>query len=119
MVYAPAHIPHLTKHTNTVGKAFSNIGHIIWHHKYFWTILLFIIIVGFVDTNSLWHRYQLHADNNSTRAEIEKYDRKYEAAETELNRLASSPEAVEIVAREHLMMKTADEDVYEIVEVAE
>lgn len=102
-----------------MGKRLSNMGRYIWRHKYFWTIALFVVIVGFVDSNSMLHRYELHSANEALRTEIASYEGKYKAATSEMESLAHSQEAVETVAREHLMMKTADEDIYEIVEEAD
>ena len=80
--------------------------------KYLWTILIFIVYVGFIDSNSFWHRYELHQQNNELREEIKRFEKRYEADTKEYNELKYSPEAVERVARVNLFMKTEDEDVY-------
>lgn len=84
------------------------------HKKYLWTILLFVIVVGFVDPNSFWHRYEIHRQNEQLREEIKNYEDLYNADSRELNDLEHNPEAVESVARVNLYMKTANEDVYVI-----
>lgn len=102
-----------------MGKRISSIGRYILRHKYFWTILLFILVVGFLDSNSMLHRYNLHAENEAVRDEIAKYDKEYAKTSADLEDLMSSNEAIEIVARENLMMKKADEDVYEVITTEE
>lgn len=80
--------------------------------KYLWTFLIFIVYVGFIDSNSFWNRYELHKQNNALREEIKRFEEKYEADTKEYNELKFSPEAVERVARVNLYMKTENEDVY-------
>lgn len=84
------------------------------HKKYLWTILFFIVVVGFVDPNSFWHRYEIIKQNDQLRSEIKNYEDRYKADSHELNELEHNPEAVERVARVNLYMKTANEDVYVI-----
>ena len=43
------------------------------HKKYLWTILFFVIVVGFVDPNSFWHRYEIHRQNEQLREEIKNF----------------------------------------------
>lgn len=80
--------------------------------KYLWTIVIFCVYVGFLDSNSFWRRYELHQQNNALREEIKRYEDKYNADTKEYNELQFSPEAVERVARVNLYMKTKNEDVY-------
>ena len=67
-----------------------------------------------LDENSLISRYQLHARNEATRAEIRKYEEQYMRDQRDLQEMQNSPDAVERVARMDLLMKTPDEDVYVI-----
>lgn len=80
--------------------------------KYLWTIVAFIVIAGFVDSNSFWHRYQIKLQNDALRQEIAAYKAQYNADTHELNDIEHNPDAVERVARVNLYMKTANEDVY-------
>ena len=82
--------------------------------KYLWTILAFIAIVGFLDTNSFLRLFELRRQNAALRAEIAEYEARYNADTKALHDLMNNPEAVERVARVNLNMKTADEDVYVI-----
>lgn len=99
-----------------MGKKLSAFGRNIWHHKYLWTILLFVILVGFIDSNSLMQRYRLTKHNAALRAEIKQYDESYKADSRTYEELQKSDEAVKKVARVELFMKTDNEDVYVIEE---
>lgn len=88
----------------------------IWRHKYFWTIVIFSVHLGFIDANSLWYRYRLTQENKATLKEIAYYEKSFENDRNKLKRLSSDPEALIRVARENHQMKAADEDVYYIVE---
>ena len=89
------------------------VGH-LRRHKYLWTTLVFLLIIDVLDENSLIYRYQLHARNEATRAEIRKYEAQYMRDQRDLQEMQNSPDAVERVARMDLLMKTPDEDVYVI-----
>lgn len=82
--------------------------------KYLWTISAFILIVGFLDPNSFYHRYNLHRENEELRQQIRDYEALYDHSTLELHDLERSPEAIERVARVDLYMKTSDEDIYVI-----
>ena len=99
-----------------MGKKLSSLGRSIWRHKFLWTIALFVIIVGFVDSNSMLQRYKLSQHNAALRAEIQQFDERYNADCRTFRELQYSEEAVENVARVELFMKTDNEDVYVIEE---
>ena len=91
---------------------FSKISTWVWRYKYIWTFLLFALIIGVLDTNSLMRRYDIRKENDALRAEIQAYKDQFEADKRELRALQNDPEVVEEVARMRLFMKTPDEDVY-------
>ena len=97
-----------------MGKKLNAVAGHLRRHKYLWTTLVFLLIIGVLDENSLISRYQLHARNEATRAEIRKYEEQYQRDQRDLHEMQNSPDAVERVARMHLLMKTPDEDVYVI-----
>lgn len=99
-----------------MGKRINRLGRHFWRHKYIWTIVAFILIVGVVDPNSLLRRYQLRKANEALRAEIAQYDAQYERDKHALHRLRNDQEAIEHVARVRLYMKTENEDLYIIEE---
>lgn len=95
-----------------MGRKIKNFCRSLFYKKYLWTIVIFIIVAGFVDSNSIWHRYQIKLQNDALRREIASYEAQYNADTRELNDIEHNPDAVERVARVNLYMKTADEDVY-------
>lgn len=97
-----------------MGKKMNVVASHLRRHKYLWTTLVFLLIIGVLDENSLISRYQLHARNEATRAEIRKYEEQYLRDQRDLQEMQNSPDAVERVARMDLLMKTPDEDVYVI-----
>lgn len=83
-------------------------------HNCLWLTIFFVVLIGFVDSNSVVRRIELLQTNNELRQEILKYETKYNEDTRELEKLDNSPEAVERVARMKLLMKSNDEDIYVI-----
>ena len=81
-------------------------------YKYVAASLVFLLIIGVLDENSLWVRFGRKADIANLRREIEKYEAQYDAETAQLEALRSDPEAVERMAREVYLMKRPNEDVY-------
>lgn len=97
-----------------MGQKLKRFGLRLIRQKFLWTIVAFIVIVGFLDTNSIIRRYELHTHNEELRQEIRKYEEQYHHDTQQLYELDNNPEEVIRVARVNLYMKTADEDVYVI-----
>ena len=97
-----------------MSKNISDIWEAFCRHKYLWSILVFVLIAGFLDENSSLRYWQLTQHNNSLREEIAQYETEYKETTEELQRLNKSPKAYEEVARVRLFMKSEDEDVYVI-----
>ena len=95
------------------------INSAIWRHKYIWTIVAFVVIVGFVDANSFYRRFTLNRENRALEEEIKRYDDKYKADTRRIEQLRSDPDAIIKVARENHKMKSDDEDVYYIIDHAQ
>lgn len=93
---------------------------IFWHtmskFKYLLTLVLFVAITGFLDTNSYIKRRQLCAANDSLRAQIAYYEACCKRDSTRLKQLQNNPNKLVRVAREDYLMKSADEDIYIIIE---
>ncbi|AVM53391.1 septum formation initiator [Bacteroides zoogleoformans] len=81
-------------------------------HKYLITLVLFALIIGFLDENSVVRRLGYAREENRLRDEIEKYRKEYEENTERLNELAVDSGAIERVAREKYLMKKPDEDIY-------
>lgn len=88
----------------------------IWNYirrrKYWITLLIFIVVIGFLDENSLIQRIKHRNEISMLNSEIEKYKKQYEEDTERLKELTTNPEALEKIAREKYLMKKPDEDIY-------
>lgn len=86
-----------------------------WHlpfMKYALTVVLGVLLVGFVGENSMWaHVRNLHRISKLNE-EIHVYTSSHERDQEQLQRLDANPKAMEKIARERYFMKTKDEDIY-------
>lgn len=81
-------------------------------HKYLITIILFGVIIGFLDENSCVRRAGYLKEASRLRSEIEKYRKEYEENTERLNELVVDSSAIERIAREKYLMKKPDEDIF-------
>lgn len=88
------------------------IWNYIRRHKYLITVLAFVVIVGFLDENSLVQRVKHRNEISELNGEIEKYRKQYEEDTEKLKELTTNPEALEKIAREKYLMKKPDEDIF-------
>ena len=93
-----------------------NILIFIGKHNYVLSLLVFIIIVGFLDANSFMQRIQLQQINDSLRLQIQHFEEICTRDSSRLKQLQSDPSAVVRVAREEYLMKAENEDVFIIIE---
>ena len=71
------------------------IINLIGHYKYVITIVVGVLVVGFLDENSFVRRVQLELQISDMNAEIEKYRSIYESDSKQLRELRTNPEAFE------------------------
>lgn len=81
-------------------------------HKYWITVLTFVVIVGFVDENSMIRRGSYTREIHRLQNEIDRYRADYEENTQKLNELTTNPDAIEQIAREKYLMKKPNEDIY-------
>ena len=81
-------------------------------NKYLVTLVIFAVILGFLDENNLMRRFQYAREESRLRSEIEKYRNEYEESTERLNELAVDSGAIERIAREKYLMKKPNEDIY-------
>lgn len=93
-------------------KRLAPIINLIGHYKYVITIVVGVLVVGFLDENSFGRRVQLELQVSDMEAEIEKYRSIYESDSRQLRELRTNPRAFEKIARERYFMKADDEDIY-------
>ena len=82
----------------------------IRQHKYLITIVAFLVIIVFLDDNSLIQRAKHRQEIYALTDEIEKYKKQYEEDTEKLKELTDNPEAMEKIAREKYLMKKLNED---------
>ena len=76
------------------------------------TFVLFIIIIGFIDDNSLMRRVQHQREINNLNKQIESYRKQYEEDTRMLKEITSNPQAIEKIAREKYFMKKPNDDIF-------
>ncbi len=84
----------------------------IRQHKYLITIVGFLVIIVFLDENSLIQRAKHRQEINALTTEIEKYRKQFEQDTETLKELTENPEALEKIAREKYLMKKPNEDIF-------
>ena len=84
----------------------------IRRYKYLVAIVIFLLILGVLDENSLWVRYQRQVEIGNLHRQIQKFQEQYDAETAQLQALENDPSAVERLAREKYLMKRDNEDVF-------
>lgn len=91
------------------------LGLRIWRSqvlKYAVVCLAGVLIVGFLDENSMWsHMKNLQRIEELTE-ETAKYEADYQHNQAQIRELQTNPKAMEKIARERYFMKAADEDIF-------
>lgn len=85
---------------------------LVSHYKYAITIVVGILLVGFVDENSFMHRVQLEMQISDLTDEIKRYNEQNEADLRQLKELRKGAKAYERIARERYFMQADNEDIY-------
>lgn len=84
----------------------------IGRHKYIITLIIFGIIIVFLDENSLIQRARHKDEIKTLKNEINKYRVRFEEDTERLKEITNNPEALEKIAREKYLMKKPDEDIF-------
>lgn len=87
----------------------------IWHIpalKYVVVTILAVVLIGFVDDNSVWHHIRNKQYIGELEDEIEKYEKLNQSNQARIRELDSDPKAIEKIARERYFMKTDEEDIF-------
>ena len=92
-------------------------GNIPWYfkNKYILASVLFIIWLTFFDRNNFIDQYKLHVQLNDLRSKKEYYAEQIKIVKQEKQELFTNMASLEKFAREHYMMKRANEDLFVIV----
>ncbi len=97
-------------------KILARIFSFILRHENWCFIILFLLFVGMVDSNSLWERHFVWENTASLKQEIRQYQEKFEADSIKLAELKNNPYRLEQVARERYYMSRPNEDLFIIQE---
>ena len=84
----------------------------IRQHKYLITVVSFLVIIVFLDENSLIQRAKHREEIRELNEEIAKYRKQFEEDTRKLKELTDNPEALEKIAREKYLMKKPNEDIF-------
>jgi cell division protein FtsB len=95
-----------------VTKFASTIWQLITRFKYQITIILGILIVGFLDEDSIIKNIELEYQISDLKEEIAKYEQRYQKDSEELKELQRDPNEISRIARERYFMKKDDEDIF-------
>lgn len=86
-------------------------------YKYLFVTGVFILVIGVLDENSFWNRYDTIKQMNEMKREIRIYTEMYEHDTERLMDLNKNPETITRIARERYLMKGEQEDVFVFVKV--
>lgn len=87
----------------------------LWRSMFLKYALVFIagvVIVGFLDDNSVWSHVKNLQRINELTEETEKYNAEYKRDQAQIRELDKNPKAIEKIARERYFMKADDEDIF-------
>lgn len=97
-------------------KIISAIFHFVVRHENICFLVLFLLFVSFIDSNSLWERHYVWDSVDNLKHEISNYQRLYSEDSLKLAELKNNPRRLEEVARERYYMTRPDEDLFIIQE---
>ena len=80
--------------------------------KYSIVCILGILIVGYLDENSVWNHLKNRQRINELKEETENYNAIYRRDQAQIRELDRNPKAMEKIARERYFMKADDEDIF-------
>ena len=88
------------------------IWNLFCRHKYWVVTIVFIVIIGVLDENSLLRRASHKYEIATLTEEIKQYKLQFDEDTRRLEELDTNLETIEKIAREKYLMKRPDEDVY-------
>ena len=80
--------------------------------KYVVVCIAGVLIVGFLDENSLWSHMKNRQRIDELKDEKARYNAVYQRDLAKIRELDRNPKAMERIAREHYFMKADDEDIF-------
>jgi cell division protein FtsB len=71
-----------------------------------------IVLIGFVDENSVWHHMMNKQRISELQDEIDRYTEQNKNDQAQIKMLDSDPKAIKKIARERYFMKADNEDIF-------
>ena len=87
----------------------------VWHSvffKYAVVTICGVLLVGFLDDNSLWSHIKNLQRIDELTEEKEKYNADFQRDQAQIKELDRNPKAIEKIARERYFMKADNEDIF-------
>lgn len=99
------------KKLESVRAFFVGLWH-LWYMKYVVVCVIGVLIVGFLDENSVWNHFNNMQRISELEVEIDHYTQLNEKNKQRIKQLEKDPKAIEKIARERYFMKADDEDIF-------
>ena len=80
--------------------------------KYALVTIVAVLLIGFIDENSVWNHFQNQQRIGELQDEIKRQNDQYHHNQKQIRKLNSDPKAIEKIARERYFMKADDEDIF-------
>ncbi|MBQ8656123.1 MAG: septum formation initiator family protein [Prevotella sp.] len=80
--------------------------------KYIIVIVIAVLLIGFVDENSVWSHLRNKEHMSELKSEIDQLNKEHEHNKEQIKMLDEDPKAIQKIARERYFMKADDEDIY-------
>ncbi len=80
--------------------------------KYVVVTVIGVVLIGFVDENSVWHHMVNKQRINELQEEIDEYTTQNKNDQAQIKKLDSDPKAIKKIARERYFMKADNEDIF-------
>ena len=87
----------------------------VWHSvifKYAVVSIVGVLLVGFLDDNSMWSHIKNLQRIDELMAEKERYNAEFRRDQAQITELDRNPKAIEKIARERYFMKADNEDIF-------
>lgn len=80
--------------------------------KYIVVAVIGVVMIGFVDENSVWHHMVNRQRISELEGEIDRYINLNNNNQAQINQLDNDPKAIKKIARERYFMKADNEDIF-------
>ena len=84
----------------------------ILKNKYLIALVIFLLIVLFIDDNNFIERFSLINEKSELKTQVEFYEHKIKESNRKLEELKTDSSSLEKFAREEYFMKKENEDIY-------